>query len=307
MKIKSVCQQTGLTDRAIRFYIDEGLLSPACAENYLGRKTYDFSQQDVDTLNNIAVLRKFGFSVAQIKAISESPESSRFLIEDIWQQKHDIVNQEQQLLAALEQVKIGQSSTLPKLANALHAAVQSQQAKEDGNFYTGETNYVRLFFKMLLICAGILAGLVLVFLLLDVFTFYFSNSVLQPNMEGFVALMRRVAPYLPYLGIAIIVFALLERNIRILWRYCRNDRKPEINVQAVVVDKKVNADSVTMNSFYHRDGGMIGFIAFRTIEGQLLELTVSRDLYYLTQIGTRGRLVYQGTKLVRFEKQIGKK
>lgn len=300
MKIKAVCEQTGLTDRAIRFYIDEGLLAPACAENYLGRKTYDFQPQDVDTLNNIAVLRKFGFSVAQIKAISENPDACRFLIEEIWQQKHDIVSQEQQLLAALEQVQIGQSSTLPELADALHTAAQSHQAKEDGRFYTGETNYVRLFFKFLLICAGILAGLVLVFLLLDVVTFYFSSGVLQPNMAGFIALMRRVAPYLPYLGVGMIVFALLERNIRILWRYCRNDRKPEICVQAVVVDKKINADAVTMNSFYDRTGGMIGSIVFRTIDGQILELTVPRDRYYLTQIGTKGQLFYQGTKLVKF-------
>lgn len=300
MKIKSVCEQTGLTDRAIRFYIDEGLLAPACTENYLGRKTYDFQPQDVDTLHNIAVLRKFGFSVAQIKAISENPDACRFLIQEIWQQKQDIVNQEQQLLSALEQVQLGHSSTLPELADALHAAAQSQQAKEDGKFYTGETNYVRMFFKMLLICAGILAGLVVVLLLIDVFAFYFGSGVLQPDMAGFIALLRRVAPYLPYCGLAIIVFALLERNIRILWRYCRNDRKPEICVQAVVVDKKVNADAVTMNSFYDRTGGMIGSIVFRTMEGQQLELTVPRELYYLTQIGARGQLYYQGTKLVKF-------
>ena len=29
MKIKSVCEQTGLTDRAIRYYIEEKLISPS--------------------------------------------------------------------------------------------------------------------------------------------------------------------------------------------------------------------------------------------------------------------------------------
>ena len=28
MKIKAVCEQTGLTDRTIRYYIEEGLISP---------------------------------------------------------------------------------------------------------------------------------------------------------------------------------------------------------------------------------------------------------------------------------------
>ena len=66
MKIKAVCEATGLTDRAIRYYIEEKLISPAYTENYLGRKTFDFSEWDLQQLNDIAVLRKFGFSIAEI-------------------------------------------------------------------------------------------------------------------------------------------------------------------------------------------------------------------------------------------------
>lgn len=43
MKMKALCEATGLTDRAIRYYIDEALICPAYKENYLGRKTFDFS------------------------------------------------------------------------------------------------------------------------------------------------------------------------------------------------------------------------------------------------------------------------
>ena len=35
MKIKQVCEATGLTDRAIRYYIEEGLVAPAYTENYM--------------------------------------------------------------------------------------------------------------------------------------------------------------------------------------------------------------------------------------------------------------------------------
>ena len=35
MKIGTVCQTTGLTDRTIRYYIEEGLLQPACTKNHL--------------------------------------------------------------------------------------------------------------------------------------------------------------------------------------------------------------------------------------------------------------------------------
>ena len=37
MKIKDVITETGLTDRAIRLYIENSLVSPSCSENYAGR------------------------------------------------------------------------------------------------------------------------------------------------------------------------------------------------------------------------------------------------------------------------------
>ena len=54
MKIKAVCEATGLTDRAVRYYIDEGLIEPDYTENYHGRRNYDFSDEDVRALKRIA-------------------------------------------------------------------------------------------------------------------------------------------------------------------------------------------------------------------------------------------------------------
>ena len=75
MKIKAVCELTGLTDRTIRYYIEEKLISPLYTENYLGRKTYNFSEKDIKDLNHIAVLRKFDFTLEEIKSVwSTEPE-----------------------------------------------------------------------------------------------------------------------------------------------------------------------------------------------------------------------------------------
>ena len=43
MKMKEVCEKTGLTDRAVRLYIENGLVSPKYNENYMGRRNIDFS------------------------------------------------------------------------------------------------------------------------------------------------------------------------------------------------------------------------------------------------------------------------
>ena len=69
MKIKDVCDLTGLTSRTIRVYIDECLIKPEYTENYLGRRAFNFSENDIATLKNIAILRKFGFSIPEILKI----------------------------------------------------------------------------------------------------------------------------------------------------------------------------------------------------------------------------------------------
>ena len=71
MKIKTICEVTVLTDRTIRYYIEEQLISPAYTENYLGRKSFDFSQEDMDALKYISVLRRFDFTIQEIRQIIE--------------------------------------------------------------------------------------------------------------------------------------------------------------------------------------------------------------------------------------------
>ena len=72
MKIKDVIERTGLTDRAIRLYIDNGLFTPSIEESFSGRKSINFTEEDIKRLNNIAMLRKAGFSISDIKNIVDN-------------------------------------------------------------------------------------------------------------------------------------------------------------------------------------------------------------------------------------------
>ena len=68
MKIKEVCAQTGLTERAVRFYVQEKLVAPQ-AQRRGGRTWLDFSPADVDRLRAIATLRKAGFTLEEIRSM----------------------------------------------------------------------------------------------------------------------------------------------------------------------------------------------------------------------------------------------
>ncbi len=82
MKIKQVIKETGLTDRAIRLYIENDLVKPECDENYNGRKSIDFSEKDVEQLKNIALLRKADFSIQEIKALQEGGKTAQETVKE---------------------------------------------------------------------------------------------------------------------------------------------------------------------------------------------------------------------------------
>ena len=119
MKIKQVCEATGLTDRAIRYYIEEGLLSPSYTENYRGRRAYDFSDSDVAALNHVATLRKFGFTVEEIRRILTDPQESVAIVAEVRARKEETVRQEGENLDALARLEAEKAYTVAELAEAL--------------------------------------------------------------------------------------------------------------------------------------------------------------------------------------------
>lgn len=134
MKMKAVCDATGLTDRTIRYYIGEGLISPACSENYFGRKTFAFSEEDIQQLKDIAILRRFGFSIAEIKEMLLHPDCIIRISQELQTRKQVSVNEEQSLLAALSQLDASRKYTVSELATFLSKPVcEMPLPAEDSN------------------------------------------------------------------------------------------------------------------------------------------------------------------------------
>ncbi|MBQ7887184.1 MAG: MerR family transcriptional regulator [Clostridia bacterium] len=79
MLLHEVLRRTGLTRKAVEYYIAQGLLTPKATEN--GYR--EFSETDVSRLEKIAAYRKLGVSVADIKNILDGNEKqvlSRLLL-----------------------------------------------------------------------------------------------------------------------------------------------------------------------------------------------------------------------------------
>lgn len=119
LKIKEVCEKTGLSDKTIRYYIRSGLIFPKYNENYTGRKNFDFSEKDIERLNQVVILRKYNFSINSIKAILDNNENIYSIVKTHIEAMREENNNSAQLLSKLDDVINSEFSNAADLCKML--------------------------------------------------------------------------------------------------------------------------------------------------------------------------------------------
>lgn len=137
MKIKAVCEKTGLTDRTIRYYIEEGLITPSFTENYLGRKSFVFSSDDISKLCDIAILRNYGFSIAEINKLISTPENSPEIIKAVKERISNELTTNEKKLSVLSSLNENTIYTLSGIAIELsrHEMISSAMENIEKNIW----------------------------------------------------------------------------------------------------------------------------------------------------------------------------
>ncbi len=130
LKMKEVCHRTGLTDRAVRYYIDSGLLSPSTTENYNGRKNYEFSQADIAMLQVVKTLRAAGFSVEQIKSL-QCAEDVRDIVRARMADMDSEDAQNEQWRCLLQKADIRRAVSFEELTVILSSCTVEKQLSEE--------------------------------------------------------------------------------------------------------------------------------------------------------------------------------
>lgn len=118
MKIKEVCERTGLTERTVRFYVEQQLINPS-SRVMNGREYRDYSMKDVHELQTIAALRKAFFSIDEIKRMKDSPEQIEAIVADYKKRQAADAQAKARLVDALATVDLAQLSNINSLANVL--------------------------------------------------------------------------------------------------------------------------------------------------------------------------------------------
>ena len=123
MKLKEVCERTGLTKRTIRFYEEKELLSPQKTYKN-GREYRDYSENDVARLMDIATLRRARFTIQEIKQMEAQPEDMPEVFtayrEGLYEQQKELAA----LIAAAEGVNPEELTSTKQLISVMQRATQ---------------------------------------------------------------------------------------------------------------------------------------------------------------------------------------
>lgn len=105
MRISEAMQRTGLSRKAIHYYIEQGLVSPKME----GENAYfNFLEADIETLCAVRRLRELDLSVPEVKNLLEHPDAARYYIvrrqKDVLRQKKRLERQEHAMRVLLEEL-----------------------------------------------------------------------------------------------------------------------------------------------------------------------------------------------------------
>ena len=180
MKMKDVITETGLTDRAIRLYIENSLVSPSCSENYAGRKNIEFSESDVEALKNVATLRKAGFSINEIKLMSSGQVPCRETLEGFIEKTSERIESDKAIIEKLEAVVMTEDLSIETICESLNSVTEEKSVpKEDITMTIAEK--IWHYFSRIASVAGIIYFILSV--ILQIFAFY-MYSMRYPAFEA---------------------------------------------------------------------------------------------------------------------------
>ena len=213
LKIKEICELTGLTDKTIRFYIENNLITPQCTQNHLGRRTFTFDEQNCEELNDIATLRKAGFSVAQIKEIQEEHQKSKDIIAYIISTKERQIEENKQINQALYALDPQKAYTVKEIADALREPAKNVEALQDED----DAWYIIIKWAKIIV-AGFVVSYPIACMLYFLFTaiHQYGELLTIPDENFFSYLMSWVCAFFPA---AVFLISFLIKKARQIKRF----------------------------------------------------------------------------------------
>ena len=187
MKIKQVEELVGITSKNIRFYENQGLLTPERAEN--GYREYH--EQNIEALKKIKLLRKLGISVEEIRAVLNHSRS----LEDCLEKHLTVLEKERENRLNMQRLSdaiLQQRDSIDTLNTNEWLDEMEKLEKEGVDFVNVSKIDIRMKKKM----GAVIGGAVMIVLMLAMIGFFlWANS--QETLPAGILIV--------FLGIPVIV------------------------------------------------------------------------------------------------------
>lgn len=164
MKIKQVMAKTGLTDRAIRLYIENELVKPECDENYNGRKSIEFSETDVENLKNIALLRKADFSIQEIKALQMGGETAQNTIKEYINRTNEKIQFSSEIIEKIGTLADEENITIEIICEKLSSNLANEKVPAEDMELSPKEQKEKTRFIVISVIGMVLAGITILLL-----------------------------------------------------------------------------------------------------------------------------------------------
>ena len=125
MKIKEVMAATGLQETTIRYYERMGLISPE-TQRRNGRTYHTYTQEDVETLRAVVVLRSARFTIQELRSMQEDPEVIPAAVEACRQRLRQEAEETERLSNAMDRMDSAEVRSLGDLGTLLRAVTRQQ-------------------------------------------------------------------------------------------------------------------------------------------------------------------------------------
>ena len=242
MKIKEVITKTGLTDRAIRLYIEKDLVKPECDENYNGRKSIDFSEKDVEQLKNIALLRKADFSITEIKALQEGGETAQKTIKEYINRTNEKIQFNSEIIERISPLVNEEDITIEIICEKLSCNLANEKVPAEDMELSPKEHKEKTVFTVISVVGMVLSGIAGFLTLIFNVGYYRFPAFVQYNVSFDEPLIETVfsllfitiikSYFIVQFALCFIVFIIYRRNKKI---GKKKDKKKAIAVFFVVI------------------------------------------------------------------------
>jgi len=243
MKIKQVMAKTGLTDRAIRLYIENELVKPECDENYNGRKSIEFSETDVENLKNIALLRKADFSIQEIKALQVGGETAQNTIKEYINRTNEKIQFSSEIIEKIGTLANEENITIEIICEKLSSNLANEKVPAEDMELSPKEQKEKHIFTVISVIGMVLSGIPILLNTVAVFLSQFQFPAFaqysawgeEPINETILSLL--FIAFIKYFfviqfALCFIIFVLYKKNKKI---GKKKDRKKVISTILVII------------------------------------------------------------------------